>query len=77
MVRIARMISRRWCRMMAQDRVASDLLVEVFEDGEKLLVNGHMSRANSLWKTFENSDEVLVMFQGPHTYISPTWYNHV
>jgi transcriptional regulator len=20
---------------------------------------------------------VLVIFQGPHTYISPTWYNHV
>ena len=57
--------------------VASHLLVEVFEDGDKLFVNGHMSRANSLWKTFENNNEVLVMFQGPHTYISPTWYNHV
>ncbi len=57
--------------------VASHLLVEVLEDGEKLLINGHMSRANSLWRTFENNSEVLVMFQGPHTYISPTWYNHV
>ncbi|MEO8357971.1 MAG: FMN-binding negative transcriptional regulator [Chloroflexota bacterium] len=57
--------------------VASHLLVEVLEDGEKLLINGHMSRANSLWRTFENRAEVLVMFQGPHTYISPTWYNHV
>lgn len=57
--------------------VASHLLVEVIEDGERLWVNGHMSRANSLWKTFETNAEVLVMFQGPHTYISPTWYNHV
>lgn len=57
--------------------VASHLLVEVFEEGETLLVNGHMSRANSLWKTFENNNEVLVIFQGPHTYISPTWYNHL
>lgn len=57
--------------------VASHLLVEMFEEGEKLFVNGHMSRANSLWRTFESNTEVLVMFQGPHTYISPTWYNHV
>ena len=56
---------------------ASHLLMEVVEDGEKLFVNGHMSRVNPLWKTFEKSPEVLVIFQGPHTYISPTWYNHV
>jgi len=56
---------------------ASHLLMEVVEDGENLLINGHMSRANPLWKTFERNPEVLVIFQGPHTYISPTWYNHV
>jgi transcriptional regulator len=56
---------------------ASHLLMEVMEDGERLFVNGHMSRANPLWKMFEKNPEVLVIFQGPHTYISPTWYNHV
>ena len=56
---------------------ASHLLMEVVEAGEKLFVNGHMSRVNPLWKTFEKNPEVLVIFQGPHTYISPTWYNHV
>ena len=60
-----------------QKPVASHLLVEVVEEGERLLINSHMSRANPLWKTFESSPEVLVIFQGPHTYISPTWYNHV
>jgi transcriptional regulator len=57
--------------------VASHLLTEVIEDGQKLFINGHMSRVNLLWKTFENNPEVLVIFQGAHTYISPTWYNHV
>ena len=57
--------------------VASHLLTEIVEDGERLWVNGHMSRANPLWKMFESNPEVLVIFQGPHTYISPTWYNHV
>ena len=56
---------------------ASHLPLEVFEDGEKLFINGHMSKANPQWKTFEENPEVLVIFQGPHTYISPTWYNHV
>jgi len=56
---------------------ASHLLMEVIEDGEKLFVNGHMSKANPLWKTFETNLEVLVIFLGPHTYISPTWYNHM
>jgi transcriptional regulator len=57
--------------------VAGHLLMEIVEDGESLFVNGHMSKANSLWKIFEKNSEVLVIFQGPHTYISPTWYNHV
>lgn len=60
-----------------QKPVASHLLVEVIEEGEKLYVNGHMSRANPLWRSFESSQEILVIFHGPHTYISPTWYNHV
>lgn len=60
-----------------QSPVASHLLVEVVEEGERLVINGHMSRANPLWKTFVNNPEVLVIFQGPHTYISPIWYNHV
>ncbi len=60
-----------------QRPIASHLLVEVVEEREKLFLNGHMSKANPLWKTFENNNDVLVIFQGPHTYISPTWYNHV
>ena len=57
--------------------VASHLSMEVVEDGGKLFINGHMSKANPQWKTFEKNSEALVIFQGPHTYISPTWYNHV
>jgi transcriptional regulator len=56
---------------------ASHLLMEVVDEGENLVINGHMTKANPLWKTFETNPEVLVIFQGPHTYISPTWYNHV
>jgi transcriptional regulator len=52
-------------------------MMEVLEEGGKLFVNGHMSKANYLWKLLDANPEVLVIFQGPHTYISPVWYNHV
>lgn len=34
----------------------------------------HMARANPQWRHFENGQEVLVIFQGPHAYVSPAWY---
>lgn len=33
----------------------------------------HMARANPQWRHFTTS-EVLVIFTGPHAYISPAWY---
>lgn len=33
----------------------------------------HMARANPQWRHFSNT-EVLVIFTGPHAYISPAWY---
>lgn len=32
-----------------------------------------MARANPLWKEFDGQ-RVLAIFQGPHSYVSPTWY---
>lgn len=34
----------------------------------------HMARANPQWQHFASCCEVLVVFQGPHAYISPSWY---
>lgn len=34
----------------------------------------HMARANPQWHDFNSAQEVLVIFQGPHAYISPSWY---
>ncbi len=56
---------------------ASHLLMEVFEEGERLFINGHMSKANPQWKLLDTNVEALIIFQGAHTYISPIWYNHV
>jgi transcriptional regulator len=39
-------------------------------------ITGHVAYGNPQWKTFEQCDDVLVMFQGPHAYISSSWYGH-
>jgi len=35
---------------------------------------GHVAKANLQWKSFTESHQVLVIFQGPHAYVSPSWY---
>ncbi len=42
------------------------------EDGSVLM--GHLAKANPQWNSIQNQ-EVLVTFQGPHDYISPSWYS--
>ena len=61
-----------------QRPIATHLLVDFQhrEDGT-LVLNGHMARANKQWHTFDAGQELLTIFSGPHTYISPRWYNHI
>ncbi|MFJ5717892.1 FMN-binding negative transcriptional regulator [Neobacillus sp. NPDC093127] len=44
----------------------------IVDKGERALY-GHFARPNEQWKDIENQ-QVLVVFQGPHCYISPSWY---
>jgi transcriptional regulator len=37
-------------------------------------LRGHIARANPLWRDFSRGVEALAIFQGPGTYISPSWY---
>lgn len=37
-------------------------------------LRAHMARANPHWRGFAAGGEVLVVFQGPHAYVSPSWY---
>ena len=40
-------------------------------------LQGHFSRANPHWRLFESRPRTLVIFAGPHSYVSPRWYDHV
>lgn len=48
-------------------------LVEGEDGGEKLVA--HMARANPHWQSFADGKPQLVVFPGPHSYISPSWYS--
>jgi transcriptional regulator len=52
---------------------ASHLPVQVHEAAGKVMLDMHMARANPQWKEFFD-DQVMVVFSGPHAYVSPRWY---
>jgi transcriptional regulator len=43
-------------------------------DGDAIHIEGHFARANPHWQALEAEPQALIIFHGPHTYISPTLY---
>ncbi len=52
---------------------ASHLPATVHERGDAIAIDMHMARNNPQWQEFFD-EEVLVVFSGPHAYVSPRWY---
>jgi transcriptional regulator len=52
---------------------ASHLPVTIHEKGPQIVIDMHMAKNNPQWQEFFD-DELLVIFAGPHAYISPRWY---
>src|SRR5688500_17707071 len=42
--------------------------------GQQGVLRSHVARPNAQWKDLNLEGEALVIFQGPHAYISPRWY---
>jgi len=59
--------------LVTRELHASHLPVQVRETQKELILDMHMARANAQWQDFFD-DEVLVVFSGPHAYVSPRWY---
>ncbi len=43
-------------------------------DSGLTLLQSHIAKANPLWQTCKDGQKVLVIFQGPNAYISPSFY---
>lgn len=53
---------------------ATHLPVVIRENGEQVTLRGHVARANPHWRYLEQQPNCLVIFHGPHAYISPANY---
>lgn len=56
---------------------ASHLPIELVHDaGGGRTLEGHFARANPHWKSIAPGTRALVVFTGPHAYVSSSWYDH-
>jgi len=56
---------------LTADHVPLVVHPELTEHG---LIRGHLAVGNPLWTDSEGDIEVLAVFQGPHAYVTPSWY---
>ena len=56
--------------------VATQVPVLIKERDEKIYLQGHIMRSTDHHKAFENNPNVLALFNGPHTYVSASWYTN-
>ncbi|MEE9325737.1 MAG: FMN-binding negative transcriptional regulator [Cocleimonas sp.] len=54
--------------------VATSLPFLIKQKNDQFTLQAHFAKANPQWEHLEKNKQVLVTFNGPHCYISPTWY---
>ena len=55
--------------------VASHLPLNFETREEKIFLTGHLMKHTDHHKAFEKNENVLVVFNGPHCFVSADWYN--
>lgn len=62
--------------VLGADGLVANHIPFVLEPGHGLhgTLYGHVARSNPVWKQFSGAVEALVVFQGPESYITPSWY---
>ncbi|HVZ56191.1 MAG TPA: FMN-binding negative transcriptional regulator [Chitinophagaceae bacterium] len=58
-----------------QRAVATQVPLLVEKRGDQIVLEGHLMRRQDHHLAFAQNPEVLVVFTGPHTYVSATWYD--
>jgi transcriptional regulator len=54
--------------------VATQIPLDIKEINGKILLKGHLMRNTDHHKAFVKNENVLVIFSGPHCYVSASWY---
>jgi transcriptional regulator len=53
---------------------ATHLPLVIRQEGEQTILRGHVAKANPHWQYLEQQHQALVIFHGPHAYISTSNY---
>lgn len=56
--------------------IATHIPLELSKSSEEYYITGHMAYGNPQSKTLTDCENVLVIYQGAHAYISSSWYGH-
>ena len=56
--------------------VATQLPLEIEEKDGRVFLKGHLMRKTDHHLAFEKNNNILVLFTGPHCYVSAGWYNN-
>lgn len=54
--------------------VATHVPVDIKKEEGKIILTGHIMKNTSHHKAFVQNENVLVIFNGPHCYVSASWY---
>ncbi len=54
--------------------VATSLPFIIKQQKNEIILQAHFAKANPQWQQLEQSAQILVIFNGPHCYIYPSWY---
>ncbi|MDQ2720827.1 MAG: FMN-binding negative transcriptional regulator [Bacteroidota bacterium] len=54
--------------------VATHVPLEIKKHNGKIVFTGHMMKETDHYKAFSENENVLVIFSGPHCYVSASWY---
>ncbi len=53
---------------------ATHLPFAIHGNGEQVILRGHVAKANPHWQHLKSQPQALVIFHGPHSYVSPSNY---
>jgi transcriptional regulator len=61
--------------VMTADGLSANHIPMLVEAGGPFgVLRGHVARANPVWREYSPQVEALAIFQGPETYITPSWF---
>lgn len=60
--------------MSSTGLIGNHIPMLVIERDGNFFLQGHVARANSISKDFDDNTDALALFHGPNAYISPNWY---